>query len=112
MNRLTGICFLLCFHAAFCIPSHAGIAEAQTSSPLDGTRPPIAEWKAPKVEHAYGLPETKTHQKGTLTINSGGLTFTGKSGSYSIPRPALLAVSTGNERVEVSAMNGRTLRCA
>ncbi|SRR6266568_196821 len=112
MNRLTGICLLLCFHAGFCIPSLAGIAEAQTSSQLDGTRPPIAEWKAPKVEHAYGLPETKAHQKGTLTINSGGLAFSGNSGSYSIPRPALLAVSSGNERVELWGMKGRILRMA
>src|SRR5437899_12347189 len=109
MNRLTGICFLLCFHAALCLPSHAGIAEAKISGPFNGTLPPIAEWKASRVEHAYGLPETKAHQKGTLTINSGGLAFTGNSGSYNIPRPALLAMSTGNERVELWGMKRRIL---
>ncbi len=112
MNRSTGICLFLCFHAAFCIPSHAGIAEAQTDSPLDGTRHLIAEWTAQKVEHAYGLPETKANEKGVLTLNSGGITFTGKSGSYSVPRPALLALSTGNERVELWGMKGRILRMA
>ncbi len=111
MNRFTGICLLLCFHAGFCIPGHAGMVEAQSNSALLGT-PHIAEWKAPRVEHAYGLPETKVHDKGALTINSGGLTFTGKSGSYSIPRSALLAVSTGSERVELWGMKGRLLRMA
>jgi hypothetical protein len=111
MNRITGICLLLCFHAGFCILGHAGMAEAQSSSAIAGT-PHIAEWNAPRVEHAYGLPETKVHDKGTLTINSGVLTFTGKSGSYSIPRSALLAVSTGSERVELWGMKGRILRMA
>jgi len=76
------------------------------------TRPSIAEWTSPKVEHAYGLPEIKAHQKGTLTINSGGLTFTGKSGSYNVPRSALVAVSSDNERVELWGMKGRLLRMA
>lgn len=111
MSRFTGICFLLCFHIAFCIPGHAEMAEAQTNRALIGTSH-LVEWKAPRVEHADGLPETKAHDKGTLTINSGGLTFTGKSGSYSIPRSALLAVSTGSERVELWGMKGRLLRMA
>ena len=111
MSRFTGICFLLCFHAGFFIPGQAGMLEAQPNSALVGTSH-FVEWKAPGVEHAYGLPETKGHEKGTLTINSGGLTFTGKSGSFSIPRSALLAVSTGSERVELWGMKGRILRMA
>jgi hypothetical protein len=112
MNRLTGTCFFLCFHVALCIPNHAGIAKAQTSGVSERARPSIAEWVSPKVEHAYGLPETKAPQKGSLTINSGGLTFTGKSGSYNVPRAALLALRTGNERVELWGMKGRLLRMA
>jgi len=112
MNRLTGTCFFLCLHVAACIPNCVGIAEAQTSGASEVTRPLIAEWTSPKVEHAYGLPETKAHQKGTLTINSGGLTFTGKSGSYNVPRSGLLAVSSDNERVELWGMKGRILRMA
>src|SRR5579859_7499129 len=111
MNRFTGIFLFLCFHAGLCIPVHAGMAEAQSNSALVGTAP-IAEWNAPRVEHAYGLPETKVHDKGALSINSGGLTFAGKSGSYSISRSSLLAVSTGSERVELWGMKGRILRMA
>src|ERR1700676_4422506 len=111
MNRFTSICFLLCIHAVFCFPGQAGMAEAQSNSALVGT-PHFVEWKAPGVEHAYGLPETKVHEKGALTINSGGLTFKGKSGSHSIPRSALLAVSTGSERVELWGIKGRILRMA
>lgn len=112
MNRLSGVCFLLCFQAASCILNHVGIAQAQTSSPTDDKSPSIVEWTSTKVEHAYGLPDTKANQKGVLTINSGGFIFTGNSGSYTIPRPALLAVSTGNERVELWGMKGRILRMA
>jgi hypothetical protein len=112
MNRLSGVCFLLCFQAASCILNHVRIAEAQTSSPTDDKSPSIVEWTSTKAEHAYGLPETKANQKGVLTINSGGFSFTGNSGSYTIPRPALLAVSTGNERVELWGMKGRILRMA
>ena len=106
MNWLSGACFLLCFQAASCILNHVGIAQAQISSATDDKSPSIVEWTSTKVEHAYGLPDTKANQKGVLTINSGGFIFTGNSGSYTIPRPALLAVSTRNERVELWGMKG------
>jgi len=111
MRRFSGTFLILCFHAAFCLPSLLGVAQAQTSSVTE-ERPAIAEWTASSVEHAYGLPETKAHQKGSLTVNSAGVTFTGKSAPYHIPSSALVAVSAGDERVELWGMKGRLLRMA
>lgn len=64
------------------------------------------------VQHAYGLPDTKKNEKGTLTVNSDGQTFTAKSSSSSVQRRSILAVSAGNQRVELWGMKGRLLRMA
>jgi hypothetical protein len=64
------------------------------------------------VQHAYGLPGTKPNDRGTLTITSEGLAFVGKTGQFTIQRPYVTGVSTGNERVELWGMKGRMLRMA
>ena len=75
--------------------------------------PAVQSWISPKVQHAYGLPEVKPNKKGSLAISPSGITFTADKGaSYQVPRAALLAVNSGNERVELWGTGGRILRMA
>jgi hypothetical protein len=111
MKIFLGVCFLS-LQVVLCLPLHAGRVEAQTVGSAAAESTPILPWKSPKVEHAYGLPEVKPNQKGSLAINSGGLTFTAQSGTYNIMRPQLMTISTSNERVELWGIKGRLLRMA
>lgn len=108
MNRIAGSLLFLLAQAIICMP-HAVFS---ATTPADLARPEPAAWKSSIVHHAYGLPGAKPKEKGTLTVNSEGLTFTGKSGGSSIQRPSVIAVSAGNERVELWGMKGRLLRMA
>ncbi len=115
MLRISGFkLFLLVHIALFC-----GIAslKAQPLQSLDSSTTPQAsraseQWTATKVEHIYGLPDIKPHQKGTLMLSADGLAFTGKSGSAAIPRSSITAVNAGNERVEMWGVPGRIMRMA
>jgi hypothetical protein len=44
------------------------------------------------------------------SLSADALTFSGKSGTTSIRRDSVTAVSAGNERVELWGMGGRLLR--
>jgi hypothetical protein len=68
-------------------------------------------WTISHAQHAYGLPEVKPKQKGTLTLDSQNITFSGKA-IYRIPRASVIAISDGSERVEIWGMKGRLLRMA
>ncbi|HYZ84685.1 MAG TPA: hypothetical protein VE621_09795 [Bryobacteraceae bacterium] len=76
------------------------------------TAPETQDLVVTNVQYIYGFPKTKPNEKGKLTINSDGLTFTGVSSTYSIPRSSLIAVDAGNERVELWGTKGRLLRMA
>ncbi len=54
----------------------------------------------------------KKNEKGTLTVNSNGLTFAAKASSSTVPSRLIVAVSSGNQRVELWGMKGRLLRMA
>jgi hypothetical protein len=54
----------------------------------------------------------KAKENGTLTITAQNLTFTGKSSSSTIDVPSIVALSAGNERVELWGMKGRLMRMA
>jgi len=69
-------------------------------------------WQSTSVQHAYGLPDTKKNSKGTLTVNHDALTFVTKASTFSLPHREIVAVSTGNQRVELWGMKGRLLRMA
>jgi hypothetical protein len=112
MNRLSASLLFLLSHALICMTHPVLAATAQPSVLADGDLPQPAAWKSSRVQHAYGLPDARPKEKGTLTITPAGLTFTGKSGSSSIQRPSVIAVSAGNQRVELWGMTGRLLRMA
>lgn len=71
-----------------------------------------ATWSSQNVQHAYGLPQAKPSDKGTLTVTSEGLSFAGKAEQFAIQRTSVIAVSAGNQRVELWGMKGRLLRMA
>ncbi len=81
-----------------------------TQSESQPSHPPA--WSSSSVQHAYGLPDTKPKEKGTLTVKPEGVTFTAKSSNYVIQRGSVLAVSAGDQRVELWGMKGRILRMA
>jgi hypothetical protein len=58
------------------------------------------------------MPEISAKENGTLTITPEQFTFTGKSGSATIEGPSIVALSAGNERVELWGMKGRLMRMA
>ena len=109
--KLPVVCFFPLF-ASLCLAQ--GLQGTPLSQPTD--TPPtsptvqIASWTAPKVEHAYGLPEAKPNAKGTLAVNSAGLTFSSKSGRYTIPWASTVALSNGSERVELWGTTGTIVR--
>ena len=114
MRRHVASSMLFSLGLALCPPT--GALAGSLSQP-DGTStvttvPQIEPWTASRVQHVYGLPETKANDKGTLAVNANGLTFTGKSGAYTIPRSSLIAVSSGLERVEMWGKKGMLLRMA
>jgi hypothetical protein len=71
-----------------------------------------AVWSSQNVQHAYGFPQAKPNDKGTLTVTSEAVSFTGKAERFTIQRPSVIAVSAGNQRVELWGMKGRLLRMA
>jgi hypothetical protein len=72
----------------------------------------VDPWTASKVQHAYGLPETKAKAKGTMAISDAGLVFTSSASRYTIPWANIAAVSNGVERVEMWGTTGRLVRMA
>jgi hypothetical protein len=98
----------------------SGISLAQQPSryvaPITGEAIPstsaihLDPWTASKVQHAYGLPETKAKAKGTMEINSAGLIFTSNASHYTIPWADTVALSNGVERVEMWGTTGRIVR--
>jgi hypothetical protein len=114
MSRFWKVLVLLQLHVAFCTAQgvRTEFASAQEGAALSSGAPQIAAWTALKVQHAYGLPEAKPKEKGTLTVNSQGLTFTGKSSRYTMPWREITAVSTGSEKVEMWGTTGRIVRMA
>src|SRR6266704_2153775 len=109
MNRLTGSLVFLLSHAFLCMPHPVLAAASNTAVHADDDLPQLAVWKSSSAQHAYGLPNTKPNEKGTLTITSDGLTFAGKTRNASIQRRSVIAVSAGNQRVELWGMKGRLL---
>lgn len=71
-----------------------------------------SEWTSTHAIHVLGMPDVKAKENGTLTITPQRLTFTGKSASSSIDVPSIVAISAGNERVELWGMTGRLMRMA
>jgi hypothetical protein len=109
--KFTALCFFPLF-ASLCIAQ--GLQDVPPSQPTN-TPPPsqaiqLQSWAAPKVQHAYGLPETKPKVEGTLAVNSAGLTFSSKSGQYMIPWASTIALSNGSERVELWGTTGTIVR--
>ncbi|NYF80227.1 DUF4410 domain-containing protein [Granulicella arctica] len=104
MRLLSGTSLFLALHAIFLLPLPLVAASTQ-SNVNDSSAPSIpAVWQSTKAEHVYGLPDIKHNKKGTLVLSPDSLTFTGKSGSTSIPRTSITAVSAGNQRVEIGGV--------
>jgi len=110
MKHLSRASLALLIHACLCVPTHLSAASIQAVPHSHGAAEPAPIWQSTKAEHVDGFPDTKAHKKGTLTLSADALTFSGKSGTTSIQRDSVTAVSAGNERVELWGMGGRILR--
>ena len=93
----------------FCspVPSQAGSFVARGSSTT-----PKSEWRSTHAVHVLGMPDVKAKENGALIITPEYLRFSGTSGSSTIDLPSIVALSAGNERVELWGMKGRLLRMA
>lgn len=110
----SGASLLVLIQAILFLPHQAfAFAAIQPQRPVTSSRKPSSEgsWTISHAQHAYGLPEVKPKQKGTLTLDSQNITFSGKA-IYRIPRTSVIAISDGSERVEMWGMKGRLLRMA
>jgi len=103
----TGTLLFLALHASIGLV-HSALG-APTHHAQDANAP---AWQSSAVEHGYGLPNTKRDLKGILTLNADGLTFTAKAHTSSLQRASIVAVSAGNQRVELWGISGRILRMA
>lgn len=112
MSRFSGSLLFLLAHVLICMPHAAAAATLQDAMQADGAHAQLKAWSSSGVQHVYGLPDIKPADKGTLTVTASGLAFTGKSGSTSLQRPSIIAVSAGSQRVELWGMKGRLLRMA
>ena len=105
MKAWTGVAWFVLLHSLLLFP-HSAHAARQT----DNDHSAAVEWTSREAEHVYGLPDAKAKDRGSLTLSGTELSFSGKAGSSSIPRRSIVAVSAGNQRVEIWGMKGRVLR--
>jgi hypothetical protein len=111
MIKPTGVSLVVSFHALFLfLPQAALGASAQPGTSPGLTQSQRVNWTSSGVQHVYGLPDAKPKDKGTLTLSAAGLSFAGKASRSMIPRQSVVAVSAGNERVEIWGMKGQVLR--
>jgi hypothetical protein len=110
MKAITGVSLAFILHASFYAPTFVSAAPSQPFTQEHANSPTAAIWQSTQAEHAYGFPEIKHNKKGTLTLNANALTFTAKSGSASVSRRSVTAVSAGNQRVEIWGIPGKLLR--
>jgi len=92
---------------SFPVPAHADASAVQGSYTVQ----PLG-WSSTHAVHVLGMPEVRGRENGTLTITPQRLTFTGKSANSTIDLPSIVALSAGNERVELWGMKGRLMRMA
>ena len=109
LNRLSPSFALLIL--AFSFPLTA-FAQSPSAIAADATTPTPAGWTSAHAIHVLGLPEIKAGEAGTLSITPQRVAFTAKSATTGIDLPSIIAVSAGNERVELWGMKGRLLRMA
>ncbi|MFL6428968.1 MAG: hypothetical protein ACJ71S_12040 [Acidobacteriaceae bacterium] len=112
MIRLTGATLLFVLHTLLFVTHPAQAASAHQSVEAGVDHSQTLEWTSREVQHVYGLPDVKPKERGSLAIYASGLSFAGKTGSAMIPRQSVIAVSAGNQRVELWGMKGRLLRMA
>lgn len=110
--RLTGATLLFLLQGVLSLPSQAQAltGSAAATNELTAMQSPV--WSSRHAQHAYGLPEARPKDKGTLTVTADGVSFTGKSGIFTIQKPSVVAVNAGNQRVELWGVKGRLLRMA
>jgi hypothetical protein len=112
MKHLSTSSILFLLHAFFCVSAQLSAATINTLPQDRVSATAVTAWISDKAEHLYGFPDVKPNQKGTLTLSADALRFSGKSGTTTIPRSSITAVSAGNQRVELWGMGGRILRMA
>jgi hypothetical protein len=105
----TGAFLVFLLHVSFCAP-HVLLA-AGLSRADDGPTQQAA-WQSSGIQHAYGFPNAKKNEKGTLTASPDGLTFAAKSGRSILERRLILSASGGHQQVELWGVKGRLLRMA
>jgi len=102
--------FALCLTACLFPLTAAAQADSFVTQGAAVTQP--SEWSSAHAVHILGLPDVKAKENGTLTITPQHLTFSGKYASSTIDLPSIVALSAGNERVELWGMKGRLMRMA
>jgi hypothetical protein len=110
MNPLSRLSLALILLLSFCISAQLSAATTHVLQQDHASATAVPVWMSNKAEHAYGFPDVKPNKKGVLTLSADALTFSGKSGTTSIPRTSVTAVSAGNQRIELWGLGGRILR--
>lgn len=100
----------LCF--IFCTFSLGATQARPSATSHDQVAPGLPEWSSTHAVHLLGMPDLKAKENGTLVITPRQLKFIGKSSSSMIDVPSIVALSAGNERVELWGMKGRLMRMA
>ena len=110
MLRLSYAGFVLSLIASsLSLPVPAQVAPSLTQ---DSAVVQSSGWSSTHAVHVLGMPDVKAKENGTLTITPQQLKFTGRSANSAIDLSSIVALSAGNERVELWGMKGRLMRMA
>ena len=99
-------CLNLPLHAQ----DYALTPQTRPAATIEGS--PATSWSSTHAVHVMGMPDARPKESGTLTITPHRLTFSGKSSTSTIPFPSIVALSAGDERVELWGIKGRLMRMA
>jgi hypothetical protein len=108
MSHRLPLALILCLLAS----SIPALAQTDVPPVHDSSLIVISGWSSPHVIHVLGMPDIKAKDKGLLTITSRQISFTSKSAKSTIELHSIVAISAGQERVELWGMKGRLLRMA
>jgi hypothetical protein len=73
---------------------------------------PESLWSSAHATHVLGMPDARPRDTGTLTITPQHLAFDGNTSTSTIAMSSVIALSAGNERVELWGLPGRLMRMA
>ena len=110
MKRIVSASFVFLASCIIVYGSYPARAAASSLVKHERNRTSTAVWTSSRAQHVYGLPDTKSGDRGTLRLDAEGLSFGGKSADFFVQWHSIIDLSEGNEQVELWGLKGRVFR--